>query len=1265
MKVIEVNKENFDALLAYDDVFLDYFNAFLQLPAFPQPLYYNRLTGSFQEVEDAPTERSLPTNEQPPAQLAPIDEELDRIMEWAINERLPLFMRTRLFLEYKLCKLLLRPLDNRSSAISRQSSTGVQGYSRQTTSYATSSLIQSAVPSVYDNESNLSWPDLDHTGLFKYLRPGSRCQSLPATLGLGQYHHGYMSSTSGAREDVWHSSNVTPSNEVKPSQIRNFTQNITVGNDFKEGYESHSPSKKSSLKSPGLKTSVLKKHATIQIPHSTEEEDTDDDDDSYQEPVQKRVMSAPLKKEDINLLSPNQSTYGEFIQEVIEDDDDQPSLIEYDDEDLITYERTESELLQIVGKHHITFQQLKEEMLGGMFGMDMFKSFLVGTAGENLLNFWLDCEQYRDNVQALGNTETVITRYRLFRDIQDKYKFKLTKDAQEQIQIAQGNEGFSESVYTRTQYDVLRRLRMYWLPRFLIHQERIAYYTPEKFQELHDKMQEENYKKYKVSFLPSISLVNSLPVRPGSCYRLASTVKDWSTISKAGRTVQDEVQPGQVEDLSPRSIVRPMSARFKIGLENDREAGRPFQKYLERQSDVRLLANLLFLQDVTDYGEAEERSADRLLRMSQAWLIFNKYIIDGSVWDLDLNSSERNKLHHKLLTASDFVAVKAFEKIKEKVMKKLHREWLRYLHQDLKTFLECRARQEDLLTQSRSSSDNSTSSPDEFTGKTPLKPIKPRDRRTHKTNSYPNKKSKQRGKKVELSPEEKKKAAERRKRQKAEQKKLVRKVKAREKSQKKKIRNDVKGSVKFKTPQDEKKEKEKKAEEVQNTMEELSKDVTFKKVSRNKSLMGLFKSYLQDAENRERVNEFNMFIDTDVYIRLPESHGEKKISQGRMVMSSYFDPASKRFVSLPQDVTEKLSSEGNKPTVKTLELAQKSVLPKLENSFHVFWSAHVNSLEEQGIFIGGDLSKAELAMRSESSQSLMVAWKKKRKMGRGTQSGQHMPSPQDKNEFISFLMQLSRGLPPLKMMHFHRYLIEHGERDGFPLMANDLRFYMEAQRFKDAYNGDTELMMLKRKVEVIQDCFFESATGATGVQIDVSQELATKVIKMIDNFLKDRGKDPHPGNLFEECQHAVFKELLPYWAGFNRRYTGSLLENRVPATKMERLTRERLKKFIEMDTPQKDFSLPAIAAPQSRSGGTCISFTISDGIQWKVYEYADGASSHDGGASPANLSHIAGSIESINTSGTNEKQGRRNRTGSILGEVRSRIAGSQKVNVSS
>ena len=85
------------------------------------------------------------------------------------------------------------------------------------------------------------------------------------------------------------------------------------------------------------------------------------------------------------------------------------------------------------------------------------------------------------------------------------------------------------------------------------------------------------------TFLPSISLVKSLPVRPTSCVRLATTTKDWNRVATGGRGMQKVVQEGYLVDFKQvKYMPRPLSARFHVGLACDRTAGRPFQRYLEK-----------------------------------------------------------------------------------------------------------------------------------------------------------------------------------------------------------------------------------------------------------------------------------------------------------------------------------------------------------------------------------------------------------------------------------------------------------------------------------------------------------------------------------------------------------------------------------------------------------------------------------------------------------------------------------------------------------
>ena len=47
--------------------------------------------------------------------------------------------------------------------------------------------------------------------------------------------------------------------------------------------------------------------------------------------------------------------------------------------------------------------------------METFKEFLSGTAGKELVNFWLDCEFFKDVMEKYDEVAIMDTRNRLFR----------------------------------------------------------------------------------------------------------------------------------------------------------------------------------------------------------------------------------------------------------------------------------------------------------------------------------------------------------------------------------------------------------------------------------------------------------------------------------------------------------------------------------------------------------------------------------------------------------------------------------------------------------------------------------------------------------------------------------------------------------------------------------------------------------------------------------------------------------------------------------
>ena len=113
------------------------------MKAFPQQVQYNRFLGIFEEIDQS--KNSIVEPDRLPKNVTIKSSNLSRtsdhsqnlneteenkIFDWVRQERLPLFFRTDFFREFKLCKLLTRPLEDLAGD-SRTSSQLIGGYSRQ------------------------------------------------------------------------------------------------------------------------------------------------------------------------------------------------------------------------------------------------------------------------------------------------------------------------------------------------------------------------------------------------------------------------------------------------------------------------------------------------------------------------------------------------------------------------------------------------------------------------------------------------------------------------------------------------------------------------------------------------------------------------------------------------------------------------------------------------------------------------------------------------------------------------------------------------------------------------------------------------------------------------------------------------------------------------------------------------------------------------------------------------------------------------------
>ncbi|XP_046379372.2 uncharacterized protein LOC124151105 isoform X11 [Haliotis rufescens] len=1223
---LDISGENLEDLLAYDDLFLDYFNAFLGLPVFPQALGYNRLTGAFEEIDLSDLSGSLSGCVSPSVHYGATTGECEKMLEWAREERLPQFLRTQLFRELKLCKLLLRPLDDRISA-SRNSSRQLRGYSRQSESYV-SSLSNSADNSAEDAlDDEFGLMELRHSALYRFRRPGSRALSDPA--GRIYYDIG----------DGYSDMSDTTSTGTPPPAAPRGPRNPSNGTHKERGALTERASCSQGDKRGGQKTGSTSKRAT-RISSEVEVFPSDSNKgvrshsskhgkrppySSTEEAFLRgaRAISAPINYDEY-LKAPYLNDFDALFGEVEPEPTGERYVVFEDSSD---DDNTETDVRNMEGRLRMSLQQMKEQVLGTLSGMEAFRSFLHDTAGLSLLNFWLDCEFYKDSMQDEEEDSSLETRNRLFRDIQDKYKLNLTQDARNYISKSASNMCLSHTIFLRTQYDVLRRLRAYWVPRFLLHHERMEPFSYVKQDpETVSWSIKKTMPKNPVPFFPSISLVRSMPLRPDDALS-SSLTSNWDTVTK-GNTSRDIMS---VQGRRPSSLARhnglccfrSTKERFLLALSADRLAGGPFQKHLEKNGDQSLLSNLLFWEDVTEYGATEDKSADRLLRLQHAWAIYNRFLAHDSPYYVGLPDSIRDRLHQSLLEARDFVEASIYDSAKYQAVDRLEKAWIRFLKEDLKTFLDCRVRPDADSPPSTADAIEITVTDTEVVIKRP-RPWVRRLQPLRVPGSTASERARRLQRALHVAEDidfdrralNKKLRIERRKLMEKERKKAVKAAYARQKEAK------LKKGSKFDFSDDESENSRSRSSadgvdgmtvgEGEDGVEILP---SYADLHSNRQLMAMFRKFIQDGDSKELALFLPLYNDLDTYFDMKDNK-QKKDSHAGHIYKTYLDAQSKKFTPLPEKISTRVAGEKDRPKSATLKEVHKHVQSKLEELFKDFilYQAEEFGVDPKDL---ASMSQAELTMRMGADTG--TAWKKKNK---GKATGRAHPSREDKIEFLKALGESAMGHLNMQMLFFFKYLVKHGPEDGMPQIDKDLFFYVEVQKFKDCSHAHSNEELLRAKVQSIVECFLESVT-TPALQVDITPETHTKTNKTTARYLQ--GKESG-SNIFDEAQFQVFKELLPYWAGFMKSFAMDD-KKKAPKTKYQKLVEKRLNSIQNYQMPPTTFTLPSIP----EGAVPAFTITLSEGVKFKQPEAPDDGPSLPT-PNPDRLSKLGGASDRQNRS---------------------------------
>ncbi|CAF1199278.1 unnamed protein product [Rotaria magnacalcarata] len=634
---------DFDELLSLDDIFVEYFNEFLRLGTFVQKLEYNRELNTFIEkisdnllntnneqlliddnvkkTDDTDT-NSLYSGFSDIIQLDEVPEHTKRrnansqkthqsqIMDWVKTERLGLFWRTEFYRQYKLCKLILRPIANENEP-SEYSSQGIGGYSRQSVYTAARTLstdnstghgmAQTATleedEEQQDEEQNE--PFANANTMFEnnimvseilrmpkaFLRPGSRAYSVPANL-------------------VSCLAIFFPS--LQPRQLG-----------------------KMSKRSSSSKTSQRKS-----LPRDNENNSSDDPNDP-------------------NSLSMYSSVKMKYFEET-ENEEDSNDIGDFG--------------LEIQSSS----SQLKYKYLGSFQGMQSFVRFLQTTkGGYDLYRFWMDCEFFKDTMLGLDQVENVAARTRLFRDLNDgKYHLPFMRHLQNKIRRAYSDSSgiLTHDVFLQVQYDVLRRLRMYWSARFIIHRLFQDHHPP-----LHlpiDMKQPENVCLYPIDERARASLIEMTRVFLSD---------DYTTNEKIISNEENEENQDKIEESFNNLFMR----KYLTIIRQDKQAGGLFLRYVTFKERL-LLPLMLFCYDVDDFRYSNVE--DKILERQHGLSILNTYFGNSAKLSLD-NFMPDIQIRKWVETFHNYKFDKlTFEPLFKRALLILKDAWLRCIKEDVDRF---------------------------------------------------------------------------------------------------------------------------------------------------------------------------------------------------------------------------------------------------------------------------------------------------------------------------------------------------------------------------------------------------------------------------------------------------------------------------------------------------------------------------------------------------------------------------------------------------
>ncbi|KAA3681014.1 uncharacterized protein DEA37_0000492 [Paragonimus westermani] len=558
-------------------------------------------------------------------------------------------------------------------------------------------------------------------------------------------------------------------------------------------------------------------------------------------------------------------------------------------------------------------------------------------------------------------------------------------------------------------------------------------------------------------------------------------------------------------------------------LRMDAACGGPFQTFLERRKLEKLNYALGFVQAVHDLSRQHIcPPPNRFTRLSKAWHIVNTFLLSTAPCSLQLDDDMVREVTDGLRTRRNHVPATIYDRVQELCLNLLVPVWIEYLKHDALSYARASYSHNDELPAPESPEDLEVSFLNESITirRRPIPILKHKPGTLEHPADWEQLSLEERRQRIRI-------ALEQRRITERERKRALRDVRRRQKEEadaknKSSIGNiNQPGGRSTRTAGG-------------------SKKNAMKVLVGSKILMSQFQKWLSEHHRAQTdpkevqryaglVRQISFVADVTKFLakpinRMKAEQLEKRAKKAEILYNLYLADNCPQPVNVPAKLIKKLQSENERPSTATLKGIREQQFSTLEAIFGQFFQEFADKL---------GLTVTQLERVSDEELSTLVA----EPVGRQTShsklrvSYRTQPTVEDREKFEVMLASCAFKPLTFEVIMFYQYLVKSGRHENRPFLDQNLIFYIEALRYQAICRGRVHQSVVRQKAACILLTFLESVFPPQ-LQIELPSEVRTHLVQRVHHQLNS--KTPLPSNLFEDAAVQLFRQLLPYWAGFRR-----------------------------------------------------------------------------------------------------------------------------------